>query len=351
VTAAGQVSRAIPAPGITIQVQNGIFRVVGWKAPATAPAKGWAAVFNVYAGNGDVPAMAGSYVVEGDTLVFHPRFPLSPGTKYRAVFQPPGGAPVTAMFDGPPRATVAITRVEHIYPSSDVLPSNELKMYVYFSAPMSRGEAWEHIRVLDGNGKPIQYEFLELKQELWDANNQRLTLWFDPGRIKRGLTGNLKLGAPIEEGKLYTLVIDKGWHDARGVPLVEGYKKSFRGGPTDRIAPDTKAWRITAPKAGASGSLIVDFGEPMDYAGLQKTLSISDGRNTIAGVPAIERQETRWSFTPKQAWSAGNYQLLVNSALEDLAANKIGQLFDMDVFEKVTENVESKTYTVPFSVK
>ena len=43
--------------------------------------------------------------------------------------------------------------------------------------------------------------------------------------------------------------------------------------------------------------------------------------------------------------------MLINSALEDLAANKIGQLFDMDVFDKVSENVESKTYSLPFSVK
>jgi hypothetical protein len=350
-TANGQVTRTPSASAITIQLQNGIFRVAGWKAPAVAPEQGWASVLKVYAGSGDVPAMVGNYAVEGDTLVFRPQFPLSAGAKYRAVFQAPGGAAVTANFDGPPRATVAMTRVEKIYPSTDVLPSNELKMYIYFSAPMSRDEAWEHIRVLSENGKPIANEFLELKHELWDANVQRLTLWFDPGRIKRGLTGNLKLGPPIEEGKRYTLVIDKGWHDARGVPLVEGYKKTFRGGPADRVAPDPMKWQITAPKAGTTEPFIIDFGEPMDYAGLQKTLSISDGHSAISGTPAIGHLETQWTFTPKQPWRAGGYQLLVNSALEDLAANKIGQLFDMDVFDKVTETVESKTYPVAFSVK
>lgn len=295
--------------------------------------------------------MAGSYAVEGETLEFRPQFPLAAGVKYRAVFQAPGGSPVTASFAGPPRATVPMTRVEEIYPSGDVLPSNQLKMYIYFSAPMSRGEAWEHIHVLGAEGKEIANEFLELKQELWDDKVQRLTLWFDPGRIKRGLTGNLTLGPPIEEGKRYTLVIDKGWHDARGVPLVEGYKKTFRGGPADRVAPDPMKWQITAPKAGSREALIVDFGEPMDYAGLQKTLGIAKGQWNIPGTARIERQETRWSFRPRQAWEAGNYQLLVNSALEDLAANKIGQLFDMDVFDKVTETVESRTFTVPFTVK
>jgi hypothetical protein len=317
--------------------------VAGWKAPATAPASGWAALFRVYAGTGDVPPVGGNYSVEGDALVFRPQFPLAAGARYRAVFQPPGGAAVEATFDGPPRATVVSTRIEHVYPSTDVLPSNDLKMYIYFSAPMSRGEAWEHIHMLGQDGKEVPYEFLELKEELWDANNQRLTIWFDPGRIKRGLTGNLKLGAPIEEGKHYTLSIDRGWHDARGVSLVAGFKKTFRGGPSDRTSPDPKQWHVTAPKAGTSEPLVVDFGEPMDYVGLQKTLSVSDGRGNIAGTEAIERLESRWSFTPRQTWAAGNYQLMVDFALEDLAANKVGQLFDMDLFDKVTEHIETKT--------
>ena len=217
---------------------------------------------------------------------------------------------------------------------------------------MSRGEAWDHIHMLGEDGKEVPYEFLVLKQELWDANNQRLTIWFDPGRIKRGLTGNLKLGAPIEEGKHYTLVIDRGWHDARGVPLVTGYKKSFRGGPSDRTSPDPKQWTVTPPKAGTTEPLVVDFGEPMDYVGLQKTLSVSDGHNQIAGTEAVSQHESRWSFTPRQPWPAGNYQVVVDGALEDLAANKIGQLFDMDLFEKVTEHIDTpKGATVPFNIR
>jgi hypothetical protein len=241
--------------------------------------------------------------------------------------------------------------VEHVYPSAGVLPSNDLKLYVYFSAPMSRGEAWEHLHLLGADSKPLPDVFLEFNQELWDASNQRLTVWFDPGRIKRGLTSNVTLGPPIEEGRLYTLQIDRGWKDARGVPLVEGFKKTFRGGPADRIAPDPKQWRVTAPQSGTSEPLVVDFPESMDYVGLQKMLSVSGARGPVAGEAAIERQETRWSFTPRQPWTAGNYQLVVNAALEDLAANRIGQLFDMDVFDKVTESVETKTVSVQFAVR
>ena len=354
-TATGQDSRGLqvePAPAVSIQLQNGAFKVVGWKAPAVAPARGWVSLFAVYSGTGDVPPVNGKYSIEGDSLVFRPQFPLAAGAKYRAVFQTPGGKPVQMTFDGPPRETVSVTRVERVYPTADILPSNDLKLYVYFSAPMSRGEAWERIHLLGADGKKLPGIFLELDKELWDANNQRLTVWFDPGRIKRGLTSNLNLGPSIEDGKRYTLVIDREWKDARGVPLVAGFKKVFRGGPSDRTAPDPKQWRVTAPKAGTSQPLIVDFPESMDYIGLQKALSVSDARAAVAGTIAIDRQETRWSFTPREAWQAGNYRLLADgAALEDLAANKMGLLFDMDVVDKASENVAIKSASVAFTIR
>jgi hypothetical protein len=58
------------------------------------------------------------------------------------------------------------------------------------------------------------------------------------------------------------------------------------------------------------------------------------------------------SQRPSQPWQAGNYQLVVDGALEDLAANKIGQLFDMDLFEKVAEHLDTpRGATVPFSIR
>ena len=295
--------------------------------------------------------MVGTYSVQSGALVFRPQYPLTAGARYRAVFNAPGGKPIETTFDGPPRQTVPMTRVDHVYPSADVLPSNDLKLYIYFSAAMSRGEAWEHLHLLDANGKVLPDIFLEFGQELWDAGNRRLTVWFDPGRIKRGLTSNIKLGPPIEDGKRYTLAIDSGWHDARGVPLIAGYKKVFKGGPADRTAPDLQKWHVTIPASGGSDPLIVDFPDALDYVGLQKSLAVASSHGLVEGSVTISRQETRWSFAPRQPWRAGDYRLLVNSALEDLAANKIGQLFDMDVFDKVDENVDSKTYPLPFHVQ
>src|SRR5271154_564412 len=125
---------AASAADISIQFDGRAFRVAGWNA-AGEPANGWASVFAVYTGS---QAMLGSYDVANGVLAFHPRFPIAAGVNYRAVFKAAGIGPVEAVFDGPPSATNPLTRVNRIYPSTDILPSNALRLYVYFSAPMSR---------------------------------------------------------------------------------------------------------------------------------------------------------------------------------------------------------------------
>src|SRR5688500_4810271 len=44
-------------------------------------------VFQVSLDADGVPAMTGSYRVDGDDLAFRPQFPLEPGVTYRAVFK------------------------------------------------------------------------------------------------------------------------------------------------------------------------------------------------------------------------------------------------------------------------
>src|SRR6476659_2302515 len=67
------------AEDISIRMEGGAFLVTGWSPPSAAPTGGWAPIFSVYAGAGDVPAMLGSYSVEKGSLWFRPRFPLAPG--------------------------------------------------------------------------------------------------------------------------------------------------------------------------------------------------------------------------------------------------------------------------------
>ena len=342
------------AQTISIQFDGRAFKVAGWKAPSATPTKGWSSVFTVYAGEGDVPPLAGAYAVEGDALIFHPSYPIMPGVHYRAVFLPLwGGPPIEKTFDGPHQDKISSVRVEHVYPSADVLPSNQLRLYIYFSGPMSRGESARYLHVLDENGKVLQGAqavFLP-GEELWDPDYRRLTMTFDPGRIKRGLTSNERIGPPIAEGKRYTLVIDREWPDANGVPLVESFRKSFRGGPAVRNPPDPTKWRVTAPKAGTRDALVVDFPTMMNYPLLQRMLHVSSAQGSLAGTVKIDRQETQWRFAPHDPWKTGDYELVVDTAIEDVAGNHVGQPFDMDTFEHVTEHITAKTISLPFNVR
>jgi len=343
-------SNTASAQALSLQLESGTFKVLGLPISALRePRAGWTSVFVVYAGTGDVPPLAGSYSAEGGTLVFRPKYPLAAGPRYRAVYRGAGG-PIEKTFEGPARSVTPSARVERVYPSAGVLPSNQLRLYIYFSAPMSRGEAEQRIHVLDADGKPLRGVFLP-GQELWDPNNTRLTMTFDPGRIKRDLTSNKAMGPPIAEGKRYTLVIDREWRDANGVAMAEGFRKSFRGGPAVRQAPDPKTWRLTTPPAGSRDPLVVGFGRPMNYTLLQRMLKVAGSRGDVAGATDVAREESEWRFTPQNPWNAGAYTLVVDTSLEDLAGNKIGQPFDIDVFDHVTERITSSTTSVPFEIK
>jgi hypothetical protein len=215
---------------------------------------------------------------------------------------------------------------------------------------MSRGEAEQRIHILDADGAPLRGVFLP-GQELWDPHNTRLTMTFDPGRIKRDLTSNKAMGPPIAEGRRYTLVIDREWRDANGVAMVEAFRKAFRGGPAVRQPPDPKLWRLTTPPAGSRASLIVGFGRPMNYTLLQRMLKVAGPRGDVAGTTDVAKEESEWRFTPASPWAAGTHRLIIDTSLEDLAGNKIGQPFDIDVFDHITERITSSTTSVPFEIK
>ncbi|MEO0754423.1 MAG: hypothetical protein AAFY85_06450, partial [Pseudomonadota bacterium] len=75
--------------------------------------------------------------------------------------------------------------VEDIYPTSDVLPANLLRFYVYFSEPMQRSAALEHVTLRSvSTGKAVTGAFFQSRYDLWSTDGRRLTLLLDPGRVK-----------------------------------------------------------------------------------------------------------------------------------------------------------------------
>lgn len=297
----------------------------------------------------DLPPLTGTLTIDDDTLRFQPRYPLEPGLSYRTVLNSP---PLAQVIEVPTSDSDPTTVVTHIYPTSDVLPENQLKFYIHFSAPMSRGEAYQRVHLLDENDQPVDGVFLELGEELWDADQQRFTLLFDPGRVKRGLKPREELGPAIVEGRSYSLVVDGAWRDATRTPLNAGARKHFRVGPPDETPIDTAKWDLAAPAAGSRDPLLLRFGEPLDHSLLERVMRITgpDGRR-VSGTIATGDGEACWQFTPEQPWLAGTYQLTAETTLEDLAGNAIGRPFEVDEFDKVDERVESKSVSLSFNVQ
>jgi hypothetical protein len=241
--------------------------------------------------------------------------------------------------------------VENVYPTSNRLPENQLKFYLHFSAPMTQGNVYRHIKLLGPAGKEVDLPFLELQDELWDAQGKRFTLLFDPGRIKRGLKPREELGPVLEEGKTYTLVIDRKWTDAEGQPLQKSYRKTFKVLAPQNNRPDPKEWKLQPPRAGASKPLTVRFPRPLDHALLHRVLWVADANGKIiAGTVTVSHEETRWHFAPQQPWRAGTYALVVQTTLEDLAGNNIERPFEVDVFGPIQRKVKARTVKIPFRV-
>src|SRR6185436_18879279 len=106
----------------------------------------------------------------------------------------------------------------------------------------------------------------------------------------------------------YTLVVDAAWLDAEGRPLKSGLRKPFKVVAPDEKQPDPKAWTLTSPKAGTGEPLVVVFNEPMDEAMLHRSLVVVDAADKpVAGLIEIDREETRWRFSPVMGWSPGKH--------------------------------------------
>jgi hypothetical protein len=314
------------------------------------PASDWAELFVVHAvedaaSAASLPPVLGTYSVEPPVVRFTPRFPLVAGVTYRVRFDAPSlyqrlslprpdmAGPIEAAFAIPAPEAIASTVVTGLYPTADVLPMNLLKFYIHFSTPMATGHAYEHIRLIDEQtGEPVAAPFVIMQPELWDPEQKRFTLFFDPGRIKREVGPNREMGPPLQAGRSYRLVVGRDWPDAQGNLLQADFTRTFRVTEADRTMPDVESWQLTAPAAATRDPLRLSFPEPLDHALLQRVLTVHDRAGVrVEGTVAVAGQEKEWSFTPSSPWRAGAYEVRVETILEDVAGNTLRSLFDVDL--------------------
>lgn len=299
------------------------------------------------------PAMLGTVSRSGDEIVFQPRFPLRAGAKYNVqVATKDAGKPNNFLVEIP-REEIVPTRVEQIYPSSDVLPENTLKFYVHFSAPMRKGDVYRYLQIRQLGGGQVELPFLEIEQEFWSRDSKRLTLLLDPGRIKRGLKPREEMGPIFVKGKTYELVVDGSWPDGNGQPVGKDGKdfvKRFRIAEEDHQQPDPGRWKTKLPRENSKEPLVILFREPLDHSMLQTAIMIvNDQSRAVEGQLGISKNETQWSLTPNAPWRSGTYTIEINSRLEDNVGNSVEKQFDVDVFNK-TQTTRTKATKLTFEV-
>jgi hypothetical protein len=296
--------------------------------------------------------MLGNYTLEGTLLRFRPRFSFREGLEYVVELSESGNnAPLSVNFTVPQSSRQTAVFVEALYPDTGRVPANLLKLYLYFSGPMGLGNIYEHIHLLDENGVEQENPFLELEPALWDKHHRRLTLWFDPGRIKTDLQPNLAKGAPLQPGRCYKLLVSENLRDAFAQPLAHGFEKNICCFQEDRTKPDPADWQILSPRAGTLETLTIRFPEVMDKTGLENGISVLDVNDRpVAGKVLVSRAETQWDFFPESPWEAGDYQLLLYARMEDLAGNNLIRLFDTPVEDGAEEIPAQEAFVVKFRV-
>ena len=273
-------------------------------------------------------AILGEYMPRGDSVVFMPLIPFSRGFEYNLYWRDS----LVDYIKIPDDSTIEKPDVIAVYPSGDVLPENLLKMYIVFNKPMAEGQAMDNIEVLKNKKTIVPSAFLDLEPELWNSDRTMLTVWLDPGRIKRDLQPNKKLGPPLEAGNRYVIRINQGWEDADGLLLRASWHMEFETTLRDEHSPDPEIWDIVTPVARTQYPLTILVHEPLDYGVLMNAIRILDFKGKPVSTTLATRDgETVLEFTPARPWTPGYYSLEVEPRLEDLAGNNLERLFDKDL--------------------
>ncbi|MEM9408522.1 MAG: hypothetical protein AAGA81_20995 [Acidobacteriota bacterium] len=306
----------------------------------------------VSAGDEASVAMHGSADFARGELVFTPSFPFAAGVGYRASFD---GAAFVERFGGLPPSSAELDfrpavdrvsstpRVVALYPSGDELPQNLLRMYLHFSEPMRQGVAWDHLRLEDAGGRVLELGLLELDHELWDPSGTRLTLLFDPGRLKSGLLPNREEGRPLDGQSTIAFVVDGSWHSAEGTPLGTEHRVVYAVGPPDHTQPRPAEWSLLPPGLDSREPLEIELDGPLDHGMLERSLVVLREGESIAVRASATRGERAVLLTPEEPWAAGSYIVQINSRLEDPSGNSVRRPFET----RLTEEPQSPGETQP----
>ncbi|SHH48942.1 hypothetical protein [Cognatishimia maritima] len=269
-------------------------------------------------------------------ILFQPQFPFRANTFYRVEIHPDcptGGCregwQPQARFAMESPAAQSAPRVLAIHPPSKVLPSNVLRIHVGYSQPMAQGDVYRHISILDEKGVPLRDPFLNLRRGLWNDTQTRLTILFDPGRLKRGVGPNLTVGTPLEPGRTYTLMVSGDMRAADGTPLGADHEFAFAVESPVYAQLDLEDWDVMPP-LDRTDPLLVGTDVSLDQVGLEQNVRVLDAiGNEVAGRIETDLGTPGWRFMPDRDWAAGSYRVVIKADLEDVSGNSFRTPFDV----------------------
>ncbi|MEP5613212.1 MAG: hypothetical protein ABJP45_13235 [Cyclobacteriaceae bacterium] len=293
----------------------------------------WASFFKVNVA-GATRLMLGSYEVYEGKVSFRPRFLPDQTVSYEIAFSSPSlkALSPTHLDTREYKWTVGfeelyeeINEVVEVFPKTDLVPANLLRLYVHFSNPVNFENPHKYIRIETNEGKLVEEPFVEMEQGLWSSDRRRLTLLIHPGRVKRNVGPNLTMGEVFEVGKSYNLIVSGEWN------LEKDYVKSFQVAAAIRSTIDVKFWKVLPPKIGTIQNLTIETDKLLDNALSERLLSILDKTGkTVSGQFVYNSEASNLTFTPDQVWSAGNYAINVDPRLEDVCGNTPITVFDVE---------------------
>lgn len=243
-----------------------------------------------------------------------------------------------------------LVQVSAVYPTADTLPENLLRFYIYFSEPMETENTLSHIHLRNNQGKKLEGVFLENKFSLWSPDRTRLTLLFDPGRVKTGLVAHNAYGRALTPGSTYHLSIDAAAINQLG--CSSEYIKTFTVTEADYDKPDLSNWVISSPNTETRENLMIDFNAPIDHVSLAYRIRVKDSNNkSVAGSIDLGTNEQQWIFSPAKSWQNNiQYKVVVDPVLEDIAGNRITGLFDQPSLREESK-FQNQKIEIPIMLK
>ena len=191
-------------------------------------------------------------------------------------------------------------------PSADVVPENQLRMYIHFSAPMGLKGGLDYITLRRREGRrPSSIRFCRSTP----SSGTTIARATRCSSIRAGRSAascrTSRWAARSSPGKRYTLVVDREWRDGNGLPL----KESFTARVPRRSGRRASARHHVVARRATRGGLARSARRDVPRSARSRPAAARDGRGQRTASRCRARSRSNqarrvWRFTPRQAWAS-----------------------------------------------